>query len=81
MILSTKEYIKSHVVSFAQTFISTFLVTLSAIVTQVPYETLSDPTAWSKGAITACIFSLARTALKIAWEKTLPVSVGGLPKK
>ena len=69
--------IKLEFVSFAQTFVSSLLSILGVAVFQVSPEVLANPNNWVISAIGGAIFAAVRSALKVAWEKTLPVSIGG----
>jgi hypothetical protein len=71
------EELKSKVVSFAQTFVSSFLVVLSNVVLTTSPEALLNFQAWSFATTISIIFGAVRLALKMSWEKTLPVSLGG----
>ena len=69
MFPTTKEKVVWHAISFAQTFLATFLITIAGIVTTIPHETLSNPQVWSGSAVAAVLVSAVRSAVKVAWEQ------------
>lgn len=69
--------IKEEVISFAQTFITLFLSTVSLAISQMSVESLSDYHTYTTSFVVGLVVSAARTALKLAWQKTLPASIGG----
>lgn len=71
------ENIKLQAISFAQTFVASFLSILGVAVFQVSPEVLANPNNWVISAVGGAIFAAVRAALKMAWQKTLPVSIGG----
>lgn len=55
----------------AQTFVSAFLLALgTSITTGVPLQ-------WTYAFWASLIFAAARQAIKIVWQNTLPVAIGG----
>lgn len=64
-----KQKVIWHAISFVQTFLATFLVTVAGIIVTIPTETLTDIHVWSGAAVAGAFVSAGRTALKIAWEQ------------
>ena len=74
------EKLKTEAISFAQTFVTLFLSTLSLGISQMSTEALMDWDTYTTSFIVGLIVSAARTAVKLAWQQTLPESIGGNPK-
>ncbi len=72
---------KEKIISFIQTFLSTFLTVLGTLIVGTSPETFANPQAWQISSIVAVIDAAFRTALKLTWQKTMPVSIGGVKKK
>lgn len=67
---------KIEVISFAQTFLSSFLTVLAIAISQFNAEDYAEFLSSSFWA--GVILASARTAIKMAWRKTLPESIGGV---
>lgn len=61
-----KDYLKRHGVSFAQTFIATFLSILAVSITQV------GPENWTAALVGSILVAALRSAVKMSIEKFLP---------
>ena len=69
---------KIELISFAQTFGATFLTTVGILISNIPTESLNNPTTYTHSFVFGIVMAGARTAFKIAWQKFLPVSMGGV---
>lgn len=72
------EKFKLEAISFAQTFGATFLTAVGTTIISVPvtdYGQLLTNGFWASTFLAA-----VRVALKFAWQRLLPESVGGNPK-
>ncbi len=71
------DYIKTHIVSFLQTFVAALLTIIVTVISAIPAETLASPETWSAAAISAVVLAAARTALKMATAPFIPTTLGG----
>lgn len=70
------EKFKIEAISFAQTFVSSFFTIVAVTISQVSPDNYSQFA--TNGFWASIILSSARTAVKLTWQKTLPVSIGGV---
>lgn len=68
---------KSHVISFIQTFLATLLLLAGEVVTGLTGEQIADANFWKGGAAVALLLAILRSAVRVAWETTLPKAIGG----
>lgn len=68
---------KLKLISFLQTFLSSFVTILGGLILTVNPAILTSPQAWTITAVWAVVLGALRTALKMAWEKSMPLSFGG----
>lgn len=71
---------KTEAISFAQTFVSLFLTTVGAQIVLIPHEQLLSGEAFTGAFIVGLVSAAARSALKAAWERVMPVKLGGRSK-
>ncbi len=65
---------KAHIISILQTFVSAFLLAFGAsLSTGIPLQ-------WTYAFWVSLAIAAARQAVKVVWQSTLPVSIGGKPQ-
>lgn len=60
---------KAHLISFAHTFVASFLTTLGTAILLIPQDTWSSPSTWTTSFVVSLVLSALRTAVKMASEK------------
>lgn len=60
---------KDHIISFAQTFASSFITSVITLISVIPADTLFTPTTWTSSFVAGIVLAAARTAVKVAWPK------------
>lgn len=68
-----------HILSYAQTFVSTLVLEIGTALIALPEGTLFNPEFWKAGAIIAFLHGAVRATLKVMW-KGLPPKLGGVRK-
>jgi len=71
------EKIKLEAISFAQTFVTLFLAQVGLMAAQIPLDQLLSGEAFTAAVLVGLFSAAARSALKAAWEKTMPIKLGG----
>lgn len=74
------EKIKLELVSASQTFVSTFVVELGIALSALPDGTIFNPDFWSTAGVGALLMTVGRSAVKIVWQKFMPIKLGGVKK-
>ncbi len=66
--------IKTHLVSYLQTFAAAFITALAALLAN------GSPIQWTWIFWASVLLAAVRTAIKVFYGQVMPVSLGGLPK-
>lgn len=69
--------LREETISFIKTFLSTLVTTILVALGALPSEVLSSKEFWTTGGIIAVIGAAVRTALSITWKNTMPQKLGG----
>jgi len=72
------EKLKIETISFAQTFGALFIIDLAASVSQLGLNQILSGQALTGAFITGLISGAGRSALKAAWQKVMPIKLGGV---
>lgn len=72
--------LKEKLISFVKTFLATFLSIFGTLLMTVPTDVLFNLENWKTGVLAGLIVGLVRSALSETWKKTMPISLGGVPK-
>lgn len=68
---------KEEVISFLQTFSAFFVVELGYQVSQVSFDKIMNGDVLTWAFVIGLVVAAARSAVKLAWQKIMPVSLGG----
>jgi hypothetical protein len=68
---------KIQAVSFAQTFLASFVLYIGTAISELPIDRVMSGEVFGQSIVIGLIVAAARAALKVAWEKAMPVSLGG----
>jgi len=71
-------YIKEHIISFIQTFLSSFFSFFAIGLSQITPDQYSQ--VFKNSFWIAIVLSAVRSALKVTWQKTMPESIGGIKR-
>ena len=71
------EKFKLEAISFAQTFVALFLFDVAFSLQQVPLDQLVSMKNFNTAFFLGIVAASARSALKVAWQKFMPVKLGG----
>ncbi len=72
---------KLQVISFVKSFLANFGGILIIALSQIPAATWDNPQTWKLSFFVGIVLAAIRSALSKTWEKTMPVSIGGVPKR
>lgn len=72
---------KTHLISFLQTFSAVFLSALGVAVASISPETMTDPETYTSSFFISLVVSAVRVAVKSAWGKVMPEVFGGKAKE
>ena len=74
------EKFKLEAISFAQTFVTVFLIDIGIALSQIPVSEIVSGKVFTVAFLTSVLFAASRSALKVAWEKIMPLKLGGKKK-
>ncbi len=74
------EVIKLKAISFAKTFVALFVLQICYAISQIPFEQVVSGEVLQGTLIVGLIAAASRSAADLAWEKIMPVKLGGKPK-
>jgi hypothetical protein len=71
---------KLEAISFAQTFVTLFVIDIALAFAQIPADQVLSGEVFTGAVLVGIVSAAARSALKVAWEKFLPKALGGKKK-
>lgn len=68
---------KLELISFAQTFGALFVLNVAFSISQIPLDQILSGEVMTSSVLLGLISAAGRSAFKLAWQKVMPVKLGG----